>query len=425
VGGIQSGETWFWNGTDWTQGPGGPSARAYHAMAYDQTRHEHVLFGGNSQGVELADTWIINGATWTHRIITGPPARSGHAMVFDSHRQRVVLFGGLADHVPSYFADTWEWDGTNWTQALVQGPSGRRGHLMTYDPRRRRVVLIGGETFNQAMTDTWEYDGSAWIQRAPYPAAVAYGATTFDPLAQRIVVFGGSTGVIAPSMWDYDGIAWRERVSDTGFARSLTDMVFDTTRSCFVLFGGRSRASTDHGDTLEMPAGNNPISITTQPADQAIHNGDTAVFTTSAAGSGPFTYQWWHTDASGVVEGPGGAAGGQFSGGFVAGATTPTLTITRASPADMYQGGRYFCRISNPCTSISTRAAILTVTSCGTADFDHDGSPGTDADIQAFFACLAGNCCPTCGSPDFNADGDYATDNDIEAFFRVLAGGTC
>ncbi len=64
---------------------------------------------------------------------------------------------------------------------------------------------------------------------------------------------------------------------------------------------------------------------------------------------------------------------------------------------------------------------------CGTADFDGDGDVGTDADIEAFFACLAGNCCATCfaGGADFNGDGDVGTDADIEAFFRVLAGGPC
>jgi hypothetical protein len=66
---------------------------------------------------------------------------------------------------------------------------------------------------------------------------------------------------------------------------------------------------------------------------------------------------------------------------------------------------------------------------CGSADFDCDGDVGTDADIEAFFACLAGTCppgAPGCGSTaDFDGDGDVGTDADIEAFFRVLAGGTC
>jgi hypothetical protein len=59
-----------------------------------------------------------------------------------------------------------------------------------------------------------------------------------------------------------------------------------------------------------------------------------------------------------------------------------------------------------------------------TADIDQDGDAATDADIEAFFACLAGNCCTHC-TPDFNDDGDAGTDADIEAFFRVLAGGAC
>jgi methionine-rich copper-binding protein CopC len=64
---------------------------------------------------------------------------------------------------------------------------------------------------------------------------------------------------------------------------------------------------------------------------------------------------------------------------------------------------------------------------CGSADFNCDGDVGTDADIEAFFACIAGTCpSPPCsGSADFNGDGDVGTDADIEAFFRVLGGGTC
>ena len=76
---------------------------------------------------------------------------------------------------------------------------------------------------------------------------------------------------------------------------------------------------------------------------------------------------------------------------------------------------------------ILNAAAASAAVFCGTADFDGDGDLGTDADIEAFFACLGGNCCAACfsGGADFNADGDVGTDADIEAFFRVLAGGSC
>lgn len=57
----------------------------------------------------------------------------------------------------------------------------------------------------------------------------------------------------------------------------------------------------------------------------------------------------------------------------------------------------------------------------GPADVNCDGDLGTDADIEAFWSCLAGSCCSTC-SADFDGDGDAATDADIQAFYRVLGG---
>jgi hypothetical protein len=74
--------------------------------------------------------------------------------------------------------------------------------------------------------------------------------------------------------------------------------------------------------------------------------------------------------------------------------------------------------------------ALLRVTPglppCCRIDFNGDGSVGTDADIEDFFACLSGACCPTCPpNADFNCDGGVGTDADIESFFRVLSGGNC
>ncbi|HYE63169.1 MAG TPA: hypothetical protein VD997_14335 [Phycisphaerales bacterium] len=68
---------------------------------------------------------------------------------------------------------------------------------------------------------------------------------------------------------------------------------------------------------------------------------------------------------------------------------------------------------------------VMPITATCSADFNNDGDTATDQDIEAFFACIGGNCCPTCGSADFNADGDTATDQDIESFFRVIGGGAC
>jgi hypothetical protein len=99
---------------------------------------------------------------------------------------------------------------------------------------------------------------------------------------------------------------------------------------------------------------------------------------------------------------------------------------------DLYAGGAAFVRNgAGPWTAINDydlmfRTYVRSFALCCTGDFNHDDIWNDDADIEAFFACLAGDCCPTCApDADFNCDGDPATDADIESFFRVLAGGVC
>jgi len=72
-------------------------------------------------------------------------------------------------------------------------------------------------------------------------------------------------------------------------------------------------------------------------------------------------------------------------------------------------------------------ASIRDLSNPCVADFNCDGDVATDADIEAFFACLAGNCppAPCACTADANRDGDSATDQDIEYFFAALAGGPC
>jgi uncharacterized membrane protein len=104
----------------------------------------------------------------------------------------------------------------------------------------------------------------------------------------------------------------------------------------------------------------------------------------------------------------------------------PALQLILTGVSGINDRGQIIARGISQLPPAPTLAFILTPpSSCGTSDFNGDGDTGTDADIEAFFACIAGSCCATCGSADFNADGDVATDADIESFFRVLAGGPC
>ncbi len=146
--------------------------------------------------------------------------------------------------------------------------------------------------------------------------------------------------------------------------------------------------------------------VSQQPVAASACAQGAVTFSVAGTGSGPLTYRWSH-------------GGTPIDLATNPSAATDTLSLTNLTSAS---AGAYSCVVANACGSVHSNPATLTVNS---ADFNGDGDVGTDADIEAFFACLAGNCCLTCGKADFNGDGDTATDADIEAFFRVLAGGSC
>ncbi|MFC1609837.1 kelch repeat-containing protein, partial [Myxococcota bacterium] len=93
-------DIWEWDGASgtWTDvtptGPK-PTARAFHATAYDSGRGKLVLFGGSGGGTLLQDTWEWDGA-WKNvtRVGTKPSARMEFALAFDNARSKLVLFGG-------------------------------------------------------------------------------------------------------------------------------------------------------------------------------------------------------------------------------------------------------------------------------------------------------------------------------------------
>jgi hypothetical protein len=170
--------------------------------------------------------------------------------------------------------------------------------------------------------------------------------------------------------------------------------------------------------------------VSVQPEPATAHLGESAAFFVEAA-NGAATYQWYKSVLTCGYNNrpycyysyPALADGPTASGSVISGAATPTLIISGVHRTDATE---YFCVIRrDSCNSVSSASVALTIAGTCTADFDGDGDVGTDLDIEAFFACLGGTCCPTCGPADFNNDGDVGTDQDIDSFFRVLGGGSC
>gem|GEM_PF-6135312 len=311
----------------------------------------------------------------------------------------------------------WEWNGDGWAR-LPDGPVAIGSPRLAYDTARERLVLYATDrAANGAILDeTWGWDGFTWTPGAAmdvYHGANevrARGSLAYDPVRQRTVYSGGGSSSFFATSNEWSGMNWVQRATDYQSAQIDGAAIYDPLNAGLVSFGG-VRFSGASGGTYRLPSEPAPPRIVVHPAGATTRLGSTVNFFVGADGPGPFTYQW-HV----------GGVHLEFARRWSA-SDEPVFTLTGLLQAD--RGASVMCTVSNSCGSVTTTRVPLVVLPCGIADFDNDTNFGTDQDIEAFFACLAGHCCDTCGTVDFNGDGDFGTDQDIEAFFRVLAGGNC
>jgi hypothetical protein len=143
-------DTWTWDGSDWTfeDSSSRPVSRIYAAMAFDSLRNQAVLFGGIdwTSGNSLGDTWVWDGSNWTQKFpATSPRARSfafSQGMAYDAARAQVLLFGGGLERLGASY-ETWVWDGLNWTQKLPATSPTVVAYAMVYDAARTNILLFG------------------------------------------------------------------------------------------------------------------------------------------------------------------------------------------------------------------------------------------------------------------------------------------
>ncbi|MGB0717561.1 MAG: immunoglobulin domain-containing protein, partial [Phycisphaerae bacterium] len=159
--------------------------------------------------------------------------------------------------------------------------------------------------------------------------------------------------------------------------------------------GSVVEAGIDDFRIQELVCGVNedPAEVTASPQSQSVCEGDDVVFSVSASGAQPLTFQW------------------RLNGGNIGGATSSVLNIQDVVPGD---AGSYTCVVSNGFGSDESASATLSVTSLASCD---DGNACT-VDSCAAAACSsidntpAGECCdPATGDLTTIDDGnDCSTD---------------
>jgi hypothetical protein len=209
-------DTWEWDGKKWVESKAaGPPPRAEASMAFDSSRSRIILFGGyNRTGANvnrLGDTWEWDGRVWMEMKVSGPAPRSGAAQAYDSSRRETVLFGGQRTNS----TETWEWNGARWALNDKATTLGRFNCAMAFDPVRRRVIRFGGYYDGARFGDTWEYDGVTWqLLTSDGPAPRNHTAMVYDSKRKRTVLFGGHDGEnVFGDTWEWDGRTWLQKHS--------------------------------------------------------------------------------------------------------------------------------------------------------------------------------------------------------------------
>lgn len=192
-----------------------PAGRLAGAAVYDVLNQRFVGFGGTA-GLPV-DTWQLDlrgQPEWSTVQTDGVEPLGGYGMtsIFDSVRNRMLIFGGSIND--GYFGthnDTWELDlrpeTPRWRQLSPSGtlPVGRRTLTSVFDPRRDRMVIFGGwdgtPSESAFLNDTWALSLSTsdgeWTQLStdgPMPEVRDAMAAIYDPLGDRMAVFGGWSG---------------------------------------------------------------------------------------------------------------------------------------------------------------------------------------------------------------------------------------
>lgn len=299
---LTLGATPAWSQLSVLGAPPGPRASAQYG--YDPVRHRVLIFGGygshypGDPWAYLNDVWELSlegQPRWAELTPSGTPpvGRLAGAAAYDVLRQRFVGFGGTRG-LP---VDTWELDLSGeptWSTVQADGPAppGSYGMASIYDPVRDRMIIFGGSTsdyYYGTHNDTWELQLHGVVPNwhkldpmGPLPVARRTMASIYDPLRDRMIIYGGWDGNSDEFLGDawalslHGSLQWTQL--ETGgtlpMVRDATAAAYDPAADRMVVFGGWSGLEF-LGDTQFLTWGgagsSASASVVTQVAPGAAH----------------------------------------------------------------------------------------------------------------------------------------------------------
>lgn len=204
-----------------------PPGRINNTAVYDPGSDRLIVFGGFSSAdccVAAADLWILTNANkrsgqrdWIRLSPSNPPpATAAASAVYDAANNRMIVFGGQAYGRSSN--DVWVLTNANglggaprWTQvqpAVTEdgAPLARQNHQAAYDPLSNRMIVFGGLQNSGGdpvlLNDGWVLTNAnglggeaTWtrISTMNKPSPRHGFAIGYLPSTDRLLLFGGCT----------------------------------------------------------------------------------------------------------------------------------------------------------------------------------------------------------------------------------------
>ena len=234
-----------------------PSPRSGARAAHDPLVESVVMFGGmtsvdNATGVAYAlnETWEFDGTRWIRRFTPNvPPGRSSHVMVYDSNREQTLIFGGVA--AGEMLNDTWayrgDWFNRNWVQIETpNAPGGRQHAAAAFDPIRDRMILFGGQRLSDDnrtivdLYDMWEFDGTTWTRILENGPQMRSPLLSYDAARNELILLGHDE-TVTTKMYVYDAATttWNQRTPEKlPSCVNQSSIAYDSDKQLVYVMGG-------------------------------------------------------------------------------------------------------------------------------------------------------------------------------------------
>jgi hypothetical protein len=171
-----------------------PSPRLGQVAGYDPRRGELLLLGWLEDAMpSAAEVWALTlgrSPRWRRIEVEGPapPERWGPSMIYDSVQDQFIVFGGFVRAADACSNDTWALELGQmpaWHEVATRDdpPPGRCSPAAIFDPRAEQLIMFGGSSLTTPYGDAWalslsgapEWKALNSIAGSPPPAGSAAG----------------------------------------------------------------------------------------------------------------------------------------------------------------------------------------------------------------------------------------------------------